>query len=144
VLGAAGFFWEALLLWYLPSRIGLFVMMAVCAWLPHHPHRELGRYRTTRVTLFPLSTLLYRGHDHHVLHHRFPRTTDADKRPHMNLAQAALNMMTRTSHRSVARWATTKFITVRCFTGAPVPRGIRQFRPPWRARTCRSRPARCA
>lgn len=72
-LGLAGFFWEALLLWYLPARIGLFVIFFVFAWLPHHPHDERGRYRDTRITLFPGSTLLIRGQDHHLLHHMFPR-----------------------------------------------------------------------
>ncbi len=72
-LSLAGFFWEALLLWYLPSRIGLFLMFFLFAWLPHHPHGEHGRYRDTRITLFPSSTLLIRGQDHHLLHHMFPR-----------------------------------------------------------------------
>lgn len=72
-LGLAGFFWEALLLWYLPARIGLFVVFFVFAWLPHYPHDERGRYRDTRITLFPGSTLLIRGQDHHLLHHLFPR-----------------------------------------------------------------------
>ena len=72
-LGLAGFFWEALLLWYLPANIGLFVIFFVFAWLPHHPHEETGRYRDTRITLFPGSTLLIRGQDHHLLHHMFPR-----------------------------------------------------------------------
>ncbi len=80
-LSLAGFFWEALLLWYLPSRIGLFMMFLVFAWLPHHPHRERGRYRDTRITLFPGSTLLIRGHDHHLLHHMFPRV------PHYRLPE---------------------------------------------------------
>jgi beta-carotene hydroxylase len=48
-------------------------MMILFAWLPHHPHTETGRYRDTRITLFPGSTLLIRGQDHHLLHHMFPR-----------------------------------------------------------------------
>lgn len=72
-LSLAGYFWEALLLWYLPSRIGFFIVVVVFAWLPHHPHAERGRYRDTRVTLFPLATLLIRGQNHHILHHMFPR-----------------------------------------------------------------------
>ena len=73
LLSAFGFFWEALLLWYLPSRIGLLIVATVFAWLPHHPHNERGRYRDTRITLFPGGTLLIRGHNHHLLHHMFPR-----------------------------------------------------------------------
>jgi beta-carotene hydroxylase len=72
-LSLAGYPKEAVLLWWLPSRIGFFVVTAVFAWLPHLPHRELGRYRNTRVTLFPLSKAICRGHDRHILHHMFPR-----------------------------------------------------------------------
>jgi beta-carotene hydroxylase len=43
------------------------------AWLPHHPHEEVGRYRDTRITLFPGSRWLIRGQDRHLLHHMFPR-----------------------------------------------------------------------
>lgn len=78
-LSLAGFFWEALLLWYLPSRIGFFIVLVVFAWLPHHPHAERGRYRDTRITLFPGGTLLIRGQNHHLLHHLFPRV------PHYHL-----------------------------------------------------------
>ena len=72
-LSVAGFFWEALLLWYLPSRIGVLLVIFLFAWLPHHPHDERGRYRDTRITLFPGGTLLIRGQNHHLLHHMFPR-----------------------------------------------------------------------
>ena len=72
-LGLAGYFKEAVLLWWLPSRIGFFIVTALFAWLPHFPHRERGRYRDTRVTRFPLSTAICRGHDRHILHHMFPQ-----------------------------------------------------------------------
>ncbi|MBW2314326.1 MAG: fatty acid desaturase [Deltaproteobacteria bacterium] len=72
-LSLAGFFWEALWLWFVPSRIGFFLIAAIFAWLPHHPHNERGRYRDTRVTLFPGGTFLLRGQNHHILHHMFPR-----------------------------------------------------------------------
>lgn len=72
-LSLAGHFPEAFWLWFVPSRIGLFLILAVFAWLPHHPHAERGRYRDTRITLFPFGTLLIRGQNHHLLHHMFPR-----------------------------------------------------------------------
>lgn len=72
-LSLAGFFAEAFWLWFVPSRIGFFLIAAIFAWLPHHPHNERGRYRDTRVTLFPGGTFLLRGQDHHILHHMFPR-----------------------------------------------------------------------
>ena len=47
--------------------------MLVFAWLPHHPASRTGRYIDTRVAVFPGSTWLIRGHDHHALHHLVPR-----------------------------------------------------------------------
>jgi beta-carotene hydroxylase len=68
-----GFGWQAFLLWYLPARLQLFWLAFVFAWYPHHPGNEKGRYVDTRVAVFPGSTFLIRGHDHHALHHLFPR-----------------------------------------------------------------------
>ncbi len=72
-LSLAGYFKEAFLLWFLPAKIGVFIVLVVFAWLPHLPHAERGRYRDTRITLFPGGTLLLRGQNHHLLHHMFPR-----------------------------------------------------------------------
>jgi beta-carotene hydroxylase len=68
-----GYGWPALLLWYLPARIQGLWLILVFAWFPHHPAREVGRYVDTRVAVFPGSGLLIRGHDHHAMHHLFPR-----------------------------------------------------------------------
>lgn len=69
----AGFAAEAWLLWYLPTRLAFMWVGFVFGWYPHHPHQEVGRYRDTRVATFFGSTLLIRGHDHHLLHHLYPR-----------------------------------------------------------------------
>jgi fatty acid desaturase len=68
-----GVFLPALLLWYLPSRLQTFWLLLVFAWFPHHPATDIARYADTRVAVFPGSTFLLRGHDHHALHHLFPR-----------------------------------------------------------------------
>jgi beta-carotene hydroxylase len=75
LLGAfvLGFGWPALLLWYIPARLQALWLLFVFAWYPHHPAATTGRYVDTRVAVFPGSTLLIRGHDHHALHHLFPR-----------------------------------------------------------------------
>ena len=64
---------EALMLWWLPARIQLCWLMFIFAWYPHHPANETSRYRHTRVAVFPGSGLLIRGHDHHAIHHLYPR-----------------------------------------------------------------------
>ena len=64
---------EALMLWWLPARVQLCWLMFIFAWYPHHPANETSRYRHTRVAVFPGSGLLIRGHDHHAIHHLYPR-----------------------------------------------------------------------
>lgn len=76
VLGFGAVVW---LLWYVPIWVGRVWLSGVFAWLPHHPHGEIGRYRDTRIFTFPGSGLLIRGHDYHLLHHMFPRV------PHYHL-----------------------------------------------------------
>jgi len=68
-----GLGWEFLLLWFLPTRMGLMWVAFIFGWYPHYPHASRERYRDTRVATFPGSTLLIRGHDHHLLHHLYPR-----------------------------------------------------------------------
>ena len=69
----SGFGWPALLLWYIPSRLEALWLLFIFAWYPHHPANAVGRYVDTRVAVFPGSRLLIRGHDHHAVHHLFPR-----------------------------------------------------------------------
>ena len=70
---AAGVGVPALVLWYLPGRIQMIWLVTVFAWFPHHPADKAGRYVDTRVARFPGSGLLIRGHDHHAIHHLYPR-----------------------------------------------------------------------
>lgn len=67
-----GFGWKLVVLWFIPARIAPGWLQFVFAWLPHHPVAR-GRYVDTRVATFPGSRILLRGHDHHALHHLFPR-----------------------------------------------------------------------
>jgi beta-carotene hydroxylase len=68
-----GYGWQALMLWYLPSRLQALWLLTIFAWYPHHPATQVGRYIDTRVAVFPGSRWLIRGHDHHAVHHLFPR-----------------------------------------------------------------------
>ncbi len=70
---ATGHGLAALMLWWLPARIQLCWLMFIFAWYPHHPANETSRYRNTRVAVFRGSGVLIRGHDHHAMHHLFPR-----------------------------------------------------------------------
>ena len=79
---ASGIGVPALVLWYLPARIQMLWLMTVFAWYPHHPADRSGRYVDTRVAVFPGSGFLIRGHDHHAVHHLYPRI------PHYRLRRA--------------------------------------------------------
>jgi beta-carotene hydroxylase len=74
VLGflAAGYWWEVLFLWFVPWWIGQTVMLTFFTWTPHHDHHETGRYRNTRVSLFPFANLLLQGQNYHLIHHMMP------------------------------------------------------------------------
>lgn len=76
-----GFGWEALALWYIPARLQQGWLVFIFAWYPHHPASETSRYRHTRVAVFRGSGFFIRGHDHHAMHHLFPRV------PHYRLRQ---------------------------------------------------------
>jgi beta-carotene hydroxylase len=73
VFSIAGFAAEAWILWYAATRLALMWVAFIFGWFPHHPHQETERYRDTRTATFVGSTLLIRGHDHHLLHHLYPR-----------------------------------------------------------------------
>ena len=68
-----GLGWQALALWYIPARLQFAYLIFIFAWYPHHPAGETTRYRHTRVAVFRGSGLIIRGHDHHAMHHMFPR-----------------------------------------------------------------------
>jgi len=47
-------------------------MQITLAWAPHHPMREKGRYRDTRIWKSPVGTVLSSGMEYHFIHHLFP------------------------------------------------------------------------
>jgi beta-carotene hydroxylase len=67
-----GFGWEVLMLWFIPWWIGQSVMLTLFTWTPHHDHHETGRYRNTRVSLFPGANVLLLGQNYHLIHHMIP------------------------------------------------------------------------
>lgn len=68
----AGYSKEVLLLWFIPWWIGQSVMLTFFTWLPHHDHHETGRYRNTRVSIFPGANVLLQGQGYHLIHHMAP------------------------------------------------------------------------
>ena len=71
-LVALGYWREVLFLWFVPWWIGQTVMLTFFTWTPHHDHHETGRYRNTRVSLFPFANFLLQGQNYHLIHHMMP------------------------------------------------------------------------
>lgn len=69
---ALGYGLEVLVLWFVPWWIGQTVMLTLFTWAPHHDHHETGRYRNTRVSLFPGGNVLLLGQNYHLIHHMIP------------------------------------------------------------------------
>ena len=70
-----GFALEALLLWWLPMKIGTVYIRIYLSWLPHFPGKETGRYKDTRgfgSWLGVWSSLAMTAHIVHHLHPRIP------------------------------------------------------------------------
>ena len=69
---AAGYGYELLMLWILPWFVGVLLMQVAFGWFPHHDHSEIGRYRDTRIALFPGGDLLFIWQNLHLIHHMLP------------------------------------------------------------------------
>ena len=71
-LVVAGHGYQILMLWLVPWWIGQSVMLTFFTWIPHHDHREKGRYRNTRVSLWRGGNFLLQGQNYHLIHHMIP------------------------------------------------------------------------
>ena len=68
----AGYGVEFVMLWFVPYIIGYSIMLIFFTWVPHHDHLETGRYRDTRVSLWPGGTFLTQAQNLHLIHHMLP------------------------------------------------------------------------
>ena len=68
-----GFALEAALLWWLPRHIGLSYIRHYLSWAPHHPAKEMGRYRDTSSFRSIFGNIGSLGMQYHVVHHLHPR-----------------------------------------------------------------------
>lgn len=68
----AGYAAELLFLWFVPWLVGQIAMLTFFTWTPHHDHSETGRYRNTRISLFPGANFLLQGQNYHLIHHMMP------------------------------------------------------------------------
>lgn len=61
-----------LMLWFLPTRLGILILNIFFQWLPHHPFDSTERYRNTRISLWPGGKLLLLQQNLHLMHHLWP------------------------------------------------------------------------
>ncbi|MEO1368405.1 MAG: fatty acid desaturase, partial [Acidobacteriota bacterium] len=70
---AAGRGGWVLAVWVGPALLSAAVLAFAFDWLPHHPHSERGRYRNSRILLFPGLEVLLASQNLHLIHHLYPR-----------------------------------------------------------------------
>jgi fatty acid desaturase len=69
---ATGHFIDWLLLWFVPTRLGVLILNIFVQWLPHHPFDRTDRYHNTRLSLWPGGTFLTLQQNLHLMHHLWP------------------------------------------------------------------------
>lgn len=69
---ATGHVLDWLMLWFLPTRLGILILNIFFQWLPHHPFDSTERYHNTRISLWPGGTWLLLQQNLHLMHHLWP------------------------------------------------------------------------
>ncbi len=69
---ATGHVVDWLMLWFLPTRLGILALNIFFQWLPHHPFDRTERYLNTRVSLWAGGTFLLLQQNLHLMHHLWP------------------------------------------------------------------------
>ena len=71
-LAWSGHVWEAVLLWWLPHKIGSIYINFYLSWAPHQPMTGSGRYRNTRAFKSIWGNIGSSGMQYHIVHHLYP------------------------------------------------------------------------
>ena len=69
---ATGHAVDWLLLWFLPTRLGILILNIFFQWLPHHPFDRTERYLNTRISLWTGGTFMLLQQNLHLMHHLWP------------------------------------------------------------------------
>ena len=75
IYGAAykfGFLFELLMMWSIPSLIGLVVTVYIFDHLPHHPHQDAGKYTNARIYPLGWGDWFFGMQSFHLGHHLWP------------------------------------------------------------------------
>lgn len=69
---ATGHVLDWLLLWFLPTRLAVLMLMVFFQWLPHYPFDRTDRYGATRISLWPGGDVILLLQNLHLMHHLWP------------------------------------------------------------------------
>ncbi|WP_337188304.1 fatty acid desaturase [Phenylobacterium sp.] len=69
---ATGHVLDWLMLWFLPTRLGVLILNIFFQWAPHHPFDRTERYHNTRISLWPGGAFLLLQQNLHLMHHLWP------------------------------------------------------------------------
>jgi beta-carotene hydroxylase len=69
---ATGHIADWLMLWFLPTRLGILILNIFFQWLPHHPFDRTERYLNTRISLWAGGAFLLLQQNLHLMHHLWP------------------------------------------------------------------------
>ncbi len=69
---ATGHVLDWLMLWFLPTRLGILILNIFFQWLPHHPFDRTERYLNTRISLWPGGGFILLQQNLHLMHHLWP------------------------------------------------------------------------
>jgi len=72
-LSLNGYLLEVVCFALIPVVIALFFLVMFFDYVPHHPHKSLGRYQNTRIFEGRIFNILLLGQNFHLIHHLYPR-----------------------------------------------------------------------
>jgi len=72
-LAVNGYVLEVMCFALIPVGVALFFLVMFFDYVPHHPHKSLGRYQNTRIFEGRVLNVLLLGQNYHLIHHLYPR-----------------------------------------------------------------------
>lgn len=73
MLASSGYAREVMYFAVAPAIIAVFFLAMFFDYIPHHPHKSLGRYHNTRIFPGRIGNIVLLGQNYHLIHHLYPR-----------------------------------------------------------------------
>ncbi len=106
---ATGHGLDWLMLWFLPTRLGVLILNIFFQWLPHYPFDRTDRYGNTRISLWAGGTVFTLQQNLHLMHHLWPSVPFYNyARLYRALRPALIEEGSRIQGFGVGTWARAK------------------------------------